>query len=89
MKYSLKPTNLNTDKGTDKMENRIYNRRPILAKRRKTQRLNHIAKRLFQLNAVLSVALVAYVFTKYGYAYQNDIGIFIPNIGGYNFTFGA
>jgi len=71
------------------MTTRIYNRRPILAKRRKTQRLNHIAKRIFQLNAVLSVALIAYVFAKYGYAYQNDIGIFIPNIGGYNFTFGG
>ena len=71
------------------MTTRIYNRRPILDKRRKTQRLNHIAKRIFQLNAVLSVALVVYVMAKYGYAYQNDIGIWIPNIGGYNFTFGA
>ena len=61
----------------------------MLAKRRKAERLNHIAKRIFQLNAVLSVALVTYVFAKYGYAYQNDIGIFIPNIGGYNFTFGG
>ena len=71
------------------MTTRIYNRRPILAKRRKAERLNHIAKRIFQLNAVLSVALVVYVMAKYGYAYKNDIGIFIPNIGGYNFTFGA
>jgi hypothetical protein len=71
------------------METGIYNRRSILDKRRKTQRLNHIAKRIFQLNAVLIVALVAYVLTKYGYAYKNDIGIFIPNIGGYNFTFGG
>jgi hypothetical protein len=71
------------------METRIYNRRPILAKRRKAERLNHIAKRIFQLNAVLSVALIAYVFAKYGYAHQNDIGVFIPNIGGYNYSFGG
>ena len=79
----------NADKGNDKMTTRIYNRRPILAKRRKIERLNHIAKRIFQLNAVLAVALVAYVMAKYGYAYRNDIGFFIPNIGGYNFTFGG
>ena len=60
-----------------------------LAKRRKIERLNHIAKRIFQLNAVLAVALVAYVMANYGYAYRNDIGFFIPNIGGYNFTFGG
>lgn len=71
------------------MTTRIYNRSPLLAKRRKAQRLNQIAKRLFQLNAALTVALVVYVMAKYGYAYQNDIGVFIPNIGGYNFTFGA
>lgn len=71
------------------MTTRIYNRRPILAKRRKIERLNHIAKRIFQFNAVLAVALVAYVMAKYGYAYRNDIGVFIPNIGGYNYSFGG
>ncbi len=74
----------NSRRETIAAKNRLW-----LAKRRKIERLNHIAKRIFQLNAVLSVALVAYVFTKYGYAYRNDIGIFIPNIGGYNFTFGG
>ena len=64
---------------------RIYNRKPILAARK----LNRIAKVVWRLNLALAIALVAYVATKYGYAIRNDIGIFIPNVGGYNITLGG
>ena len=64
---------------------RIYNRKSILAARK----LNRIAKVVWQVNLALAIALVAYVATKYGYAIRNDIGIFIPNVGGYNITLGG
>ena len=64
---------------------RIYNRKPIIAARK----LNRIAKVVWRLNLALALALVAYVAFKYGYAIQNDIGIFIPNVGGYNITLGG
>ena len=64
---------------------RIYNRKPIIAARK----LNRIAKRVWRLNLALAIALTCFVAFKYGYAIQNDIGIFIPNIGGYNITLGG
>ena len=64
---------------------RIYNRKPIIAARK----LNRIAKRVWRLNLALALALACFVATKYGYAIRNDIGIFIPNVGGYNITLGG
>tara|TARA_R110000787_G_scaffold89581_1_gene189524 strand:+ start:496 stop:711 length:216 start_codon:yes stop_codon:yes gene_type:complete len=67
----------------------VYNRRPIISRRRNWQKFNRFSRQVWKLNAVLAAVGIAFVIIRYGYYFDGNMGVFIPNFGGYNLDLGG